>query len=141
MLTTHLVSRLEALSEADKLSGVPVLILQAIAQAESGGKGGGLNPEGYGGWFGLGTDEVPADVLRSTTDDAFDWQAQACARVFAGLLTKALGRPYAAEFHYQGGTSDGQAVFASMHVPVEIPWPPNPNVGNPPGTRAPTQHS
>ena len=49
---------LQNLGASGQLSGVNPIVLGAIDQAESSGQGGGVNPKGYGGWFGLGVDKT-----------------------------------------------------------------------------------
>jgi len=114
----------------EQLSGVPPEILVAIDAAESGGQGGYVNSEGYGGWFGLaaGT-EYPGGILTEaeltgTTPAAFSAQAIIVGAEFARLLTIMEGAVDRAEVAYQGGSQEGLNIMRKLGVPMDIPWPP-----------------
>jgi hypothetical protein len=117
------IAQLTDLSNSGALSGVDPYILSGIAQAESGGQGGGVNSEGYGGYFGLGTAAYPGGYqlseseLTGTTPEDFDIQAETAAAEFASLLSKNGEDPYLAEQAYQGGSSEGDEVFQSLNIP------------------------
>lgn len=106
-------SDLAALAAQGKLSGVNPTALAVIDQEESGGHGGGINPEGYGGFFGLGQSSkypggttTPA-LLRDTTPAGFDTQAQIAASAFNAYLGQTGGDPVNAEQVYQTGQPIG----------------------------------
>jgi hypothetical protein len=117
------VTQLQELANSGSLDGVDPHILAAIDQAESSGSGGGINSEGYGGWFGLHvgnaypTGSINAATMSSTSQQAFDEQAQIAAGEFASLLESHNSDPYAAEQAYQGGGSEGTDIFASFGIP------------------------
>lgn len=109
---------LEQLSQQGSLSGVNPQDLAAIDLAESSGSGGGVNSEGYGGWFGLGYNttypgggSLSEGELTSTTQTAFEKQAEIAAAEFASLLSSHGGDPIAAEQAYQGGGTEGSSIF------------------------------
>lgn len=112
------------LGAAGELSGVSPQILAAIDQAESSGQGGGINTSGYGGFFGLGAGQsypagTPSSALLSDpSQQSFDSQAVLASSEFASLLQRTGGDVYAAESAYQGGSSEGTSVFASLGVPT-----------------------
>ena len=116
------IVQLENLSGSGQLSGVDPLDLAVIDQAESSGRGGGINSSGYGGWFGLGvgkqypTGSIPAATMRSTTPQAFDQQATVAAGEFASLLGQHGGNPIAAEMAYQGGSTEGAKLFQQAGI-------------------------
>jgi hypothetical protein len=102
-------SALQALAAQGKLSGVNPVALEVIDKEESGGEGGGINPEGYGGFFGLGESSTypggttSPSLLRDTSSSGFDTQAEIAASAFAAYLTQASGDPVNAEQIYQTG--------------------------------------
>lgn len=116
------IVQLENLSGSGQLSGVDPLDLAVIDQAESSGRGGGINSSGYGGWFGLGvgkqypTGSISAATMRSTTPQAFDQQATVAAGEFASLLGQHGGNPIAAEMAYQGGSTEGAKLFQQAGI-------------------------
>lgn len=106
------LEQLDALAAKGELSGVSPQILAAIDQAESSGAGGAINPEGYGGYFGLGVGSkypaapqtpVPASLLEGTSTTAFDTQAILAASDYASLLAGFGGNVLEAEQGYQQG--------------------------------------
>ncbi len=123
------VQQLNALSGSNNLYGVNPMILAGIDQAESSGFGGSINPQGYGGWFGLGqTSSYPGGqstpgLLQGTGQAAFDTQAELSASDFASLLKQYGGNTYLAEHAYQYGgnapatpTGEGVNVFQQLGI-------------------------
>jgi hypothetical protein len=114
---------ISTLSSNNDLWGVDPSIIASIDQAESNGRGGGINSAGYGGFFGLGANnEYPAGTLTtseltSTSSTSFEDQAVIAASDFARLLTDNTDNVYSAEQEYQGGSTEGDSVFASNNVP------------------------
>ena len=102
-------SDLEALGAAGQLSGVNPEALAVIDSAESSGSGGGINPEGYGGFFGLGASSTyPAGasssaLLSNPGEASFEQQAVLAASTFNSYLSQAGGNPVTAEEIYQTG--------------------------------------
>lgn len=123
------LAQLEALASQGLLSGVDPAILAAQDQAESSGHGGGVNSSGYGGFFGLAANtpygptgaQVTKAELTATTPAAFAAQAQTAAAEDAALLTAYGGNTVKMEQAYQGGGSEGTAVFAQDHIPTSDP--------------------
>lgn len=124
---------LNSLAQQGQLSGVPPQVLASIVQAESSGKGGGINSAGYGGYFGLSPNtaygptklSVSNATLQSTTPQAFAQQAIVAAAAFANLLHNAKGNVYAAEAAYQtgsysAGVTNGVKVFQGNGVPSSL---------------------
>jgi len=120
-------AELAQLSGEGLLSGVSPLYLAVIDQAESSGQGGGLNPQGYGGYFGLGAGSTypagtPSSALLSNpSQQSFDAQAEIAASTFAQDLSSAGGSPIGAEGIYQtgsaspaGGPSEGQLLMQEL---------------------------
>lgn len=119
---------LNQLSQQGSLSGVNPAALAAIDVAESGGKGGGINSSGYGGYFGLGANRgygssgqsVTTSQLQGTTTAAFVAQAEAAAAAFRSYLDQANGNALRAETIYQNGPNttgiygEGVSVFQSL---------------------------
>lgn len=107
---------LEALSQANKLSGLPPQILAYIMQAESGPsyEGGGWNGKA-GGWFGLEPGDGGITQAEITSQTTFDQQAQIAASIYATGLSKAAGNPIEAENYYQTGVlttaANGAKIF------------------------------
>ena len=134
------VDTLNALAAQGALYGVPPSVLAGIDQAESSGQGGAINSSGYGGFFGLGAGHTypggspSSSLLETTTPGAFTAQAQIAASEFSSLLAKQGGDIYAAEKAYQGGSSEGDTVLASLG----IPGGPGQAAGNPASTPAQT---
>lgn len=121
------VDTLNQLADAGLLYGVPPSVLAGIDQAESSGQGGAVNPEGFGGYFGLGSGTAypggtatPA-ILHGTDPTSFSDQAQIAASEFAALLAKQGGDIYTAEQVYQtgrpSGFGEGDRVLASLGIP------------------------
>lgn len=112
---------LDQLSSEGELSGLNPTVLGAIDQAESSGNGGGINSEGYGGYFGLGvgktypgqTAPVSSSLLSSVSPAAFIAQAQIAAAEFASLLKGTGGNAEEAEQNYQGGGTEGSSILAT----------------------------
>ncbi|MGH3180317.1 MAG: hypothetical protein ACRDOE_00180 [Streptosporangiaceae bacterium] len=103
------ISELQRLALGGDLSGVNPVAIGVIDVAESSGSGGGINPQGYGGWFGLGESSTypggtttPA-LLKGTDAASFDTQAEIAASSFAQDLGRTGGDPVAAEEIYQTG--------------------------------------
>jgi hypothetical protein len=117
-------SWLEALAgPSGNIDGVPAVFLAIIDQAESSGDGGGINPEGYGGYFGLGEAQAGASTLQGTSQAAFDAQAALVAQDFGAQLNRYSGNPVQAEEAYQEGSyspskqlSEGASLFESYGV-------------------------
>lgn len=121
-LPSQYQTELAALDKSGKLSGVPPQILSYIMEAESGPsyEGGGYNPKGYGGWFGLSKGDLTdygqdPSLLTDSSMQAFDVQAEVAAAMYAKLLTSNNGNPVAAENEYQTGsatsTANGGGIF------------------------------
>jgi hypothetical protein len=108
------VNQLQSLASSNQLYGVDPLYLAVIVQEESAGVGGGINPSGYGGFFGLGANDtypggtVSTATLQSTSQQSFTQQAQIAASAFASYLQGAGGNPVAAEQYYQTGSYSGK---------------------------------
>lgn len=104
---------LQNLSQQGDLSGINPIVIGSIDQAESSGKGGGINPEGYGGFFGLSESgtypggQVTPQLLQGTDASSFEQQAEIAASAYASYLQQAGGNPIAAEEIYQTGAADG----------------------------------
>lgn len=104
---------LDNLSSSGQLSGLDPVVLGVIDSAESSGSGGGVNSEGYGGFFGLGeSSEYPGGtttpaLLESSTSQSFEEQAVIAASAFNEYLTEAGGNPINAEEIYQSGSASG----------------------------------
>lgn len=103
------ITQLQQLSANNQLSGLPPQLLAVIVQEESGGQGGGINPSGDGGYFGLqqsatypGGNTTPG-LLRDTSVSSFSTQAQIAASAFAGYLATTGGNLLNAEQIYQTG--------------------------------------
>lgn len=102
---------LETLGQEGELYGVTPRALGVIDKEESGGSGGGINPEGYGGFFGEGeTKSYPGgtatgSLLQQTTPTAFAEQAHISASAFASYLQEAGGSYTGAEEIYQSGST------------------------------------
>lgn len=100
---------LQTLAAQGRLSGVSPLILGVIDQEESGGRGGGINSSGYGGFFGLGAGSkypggtATAQLLQGTDPSSFDQQATIAASAFAAYQQQQGGDPIKAEEVYQSG--------------------------------------
>jgi hypothetical protein len=116
------IQQLQSLGASGSLSGLPPSILEAIDQAESGGMGGSVNAEGYGGYFGLSQSQVGSSLLRETSPQAFATQAEVAAADFATLLKANNGNVYAAEQQYQTGSpqgsGEGTMVFHELGIPA-----------------------
>jgi hypothetical protein len=122
------LQQLGDLASQGQLSGVDPRILAGIDIAESSGQGGGINQQGYGGWFGLGSNttypggwQTSPQELSSTSPQAFDAQAATAAAEFASLLQSHGSNPYLAEQAYQGGSSEGTSIFAQLGIPQTDP--------------------
>lgn len=133
------ITQLQALAGQGLLSGVDPAILAAQIQAESSGQGGGINPAGYGGYFGLAANtpygaqgaQVTEAQLTGTDVASFDAQAQTAAALDASLLQQYGGSTAAMEQAYQLGqnsplvgtstATQGTAVFAQDAVPAVDP--------------------
>jgi len=128
------ISELQKLAIGGELSGVNPVALGVIDDAESSGSGGGINPENYGGWFGLGVGSTypagtpTAALLSATTPAAFDTQAEIAASTFAQDLNAQGGNPVLAEEVYQSGKAAGptegskiMASFLGMTQPAATP--------------------
>ena len=104
---------LQDLSQQGDLSGINPIVIGSIDQAESSGNGGGINPEGYGGFFGLSESgtypggQVTPQLLQGTDADSFEQQAEIAASAYASYLNQAGGNPIAAQEIYQTGAADG----------------------------------
>lgn len=125
MLPSWQTQQLDTLSSQGKLSGLPPSVLAAIDIEESGGYGGGINPQGYGGWFGLGVGQAGSGLLGATDPAAFDAQAQMAAADYATQLQRYGGNTYQAETAYQNGSyngsfSPGVSVFQELGIPQSI---------------------
>lgn len=131
--------QLDQLSAEGLLSGVSPVYLSAIDLEESAGAGGGINPQGYGGFFGLGQSSTyPAGtssptLLSDPSVQSFDAQAVLAASSFASDLSKTAGDPLAAEGIYQtgspsppGGPSGGQTLFQSLGLGSPLSGPSSP---------------
>lgn len=136
------ITELQNLAQAHKLYGVPPQVMSVIVAAESSGSGGAINPQGYGGFFGLGASQkypggtTTPQLLRGTDPTSFDAQAEIAASDFAGLLNQFGGDPVRAEFAYQngpnasypnGGTQEGSQLmvqYATGHVVPSGPGAP-----------------
>lgn len=108
---------LNQLYGAGSLDYVPPEILAGISQAESSGIGGSINPQGYGGFFGLGQNssygpftDTPSE-LQQNTPSSFAQQAQAAAYDFGSLLQKYGGNVTEAENAYQSGPNSSASVL------------------------------
>ncbi len=103
---------LEQLGSQGKLSGVNPQYLAIIAQEESGYEqaGAGINPQNYGGYFGLSTQTAPPSVLMSQSQQSFITQAIDAAKIFAAGLKASGGNVYGAENYYQTGSTQGNAI-------------------------------
>ena len=128
--------QLNQLYQSGQLYGVDPQILAGIDQAESSGQGGSINPQGYGGFFGLGANSTypggqsSPGLLQGTSQQAFDQQAQLAANDFAGLMNSYGGNIYEAEQAYQQGgqnagsyatnPGEGDSVFAALGLPQTI---------------------
>src|ERR1700722_8410613 len=104
---------LNQLAASGELSGLNPAILEGIDQEESGyeAKGAGINPQNYGGEFGLsdqttyaGGATAPASLLSSDNALSFGDQATIAATDFAGLLNQYGGNVNEAESAYQTGS-------------------------------------
>ncbi len=114
---------LQTLSQDGDLSGINPVVLGSIDQAESSGSGGGINPEGFGGWFGLSESgtypggQVTPQLLQGTDATSFEQQAEIAASAYNSYLTEAGGNPIAAEEIYQtgaaGGPTEGSQILQS----------------------------
>ena len=103
--------QLNQLYQSGQLYGVDPQILAGIDQAESSGQGGSINPQGYGGFFGLGANSTYPGGQSSP-----------------GLLQG--GNIYEAEQAYQQGgqnagsyatnPGEGDSVFAALGLPQTI---------------------
>jgi hypothetical protein len=106
-------SELEQLAAQGQLSGVNPLVLGVIDKEESAGQGGGINPQGYGGFFGLGADKTYAGgtstsaMLGDPGQASFAAQAKIAASAFATYLGLEGGDPIKAEEYYQTGSASG----------------------------------
>lgn len=106
------VSDLTNLYNQGQLFGVDPVIIGAIAQEESGFEiaGAGYNPEGYGGFFGLGANNYPQGTsetvaqLLDPSEASFIQQAKTAAAEFASLLSSYGNDPVKAESAYQTGS-------------------------------------
>lgn len=123
---------LNTLAASNQLSGVSPQVLAAIAQAESGGQGGAINSEGYGGYFGIGASaDYPAGqsstgLLQGTGNAPFEQQAVLAASDFASMLNAEGGNVLKAEMAYQQGpgavpstgapSGEGVSVFQSLGI-------------------------
>lgn len=126
------IDELKKLQASNKLYGVIPQILAGIDLAESGGSGGAINSSGYGGYYGLGVGDtyfsgqpggpVTSNLLHGTDVSSFDVQTVIAAGEFARLLQSNSNDPYKAEKAYQGGSTEGEQVFASLGIsPQDIP--------------------
>lgn len=98
---------LQAMQAAGELYGVPAIDLELIDREESTGSGGGINSEGYGGFFGLGEKQVTAGVLEDASSASFETQARFAAYDFGQALQAVGGNPVEAEQYYQTGKTTG----------------------------------
>lgn len=123
------VAELQRLAAAGSLSGVDPHIIAGIDQAESSGQGGSVNPQGYGGFFGLSPSShypgghVVGSAIYGTTPQAFDVQAETAAAEYASLLGQFGGDPLRAESAYQTGPNapynpqgEGVRVLSSLGI-------------------------
>lgn len=117
---------LQSLANQNKLSGLDPKILQVLDLEESGGKGGGINSVGYGGFFGLGgtakgkySPQASSDALLHDTSQAgFEQQAVIAAQQFTSYMRQTNGDPILAEEIYQSGKTGtptpGSKLLASL---------------------------
>jgi hypothetical protein len=115
------INILNALGQGGKLSGVNPKVLAGIDQAESSGSGGAINPEGYGGYFGLspstvypGGNVVGQQAELGTDPSAFTRQAEVAGAEFSSLLASHQGNITAAEQAYQGGGTEGSSILQGL---------------------------
>ena len=107
------ITQLQDLAASNQLSGVPPQVIAVIDLAESSGKGGSINSEGYGGYFGLGANKsypggtTSTEMLTGTSPQDFSSQAVIAASAFASYLSSAGGNPVKAEQIYQTGSAGG----------------------------------
>lgn len=106
---------LNKLSSQGLLSGINPLVLAGIAGNESGyeNAGAGINSEGYGGFYGLGSHSTYSYGGQSFTESpsilsdpgvsSFDQQSEAAAAEVASLLASNNGNLQAALAQYTGG--------------------------------------
>ena len=113
-------NQLDTLGNQGKLHGISPQILAGIDLAESSGTGGYANSSGYGGWFGLSQADINGYggnvSLTSTSQHAFDQQAEVAASIFANLLARHNGSVDNAEMAYQGGSHEGVNIFKEYGV-------------------------
>jgi hypothetical protein len=113
-------SELEQLGASGQLSGVNPLVLGVIDVEESAGQGGGINPQNYGGFFGLGRDKTypggtaTGAMLSDPSQASFAQQAQIAASAFASYLGVAGGDPIKAEEIYQSGAASGPTAGSNL---------------------------
>jgi hypothetical protein len=107
------IDQLNQLAQQNQLYGLDPKLLSVLVQEESGGKGGGINPEGYGGFFGLGASSTypggttSPTLLKDTSPQSFAQQATIAASAFSNYLKQAGGNPVLAEQIYQTGKASG----------------------------------
>jgi hypothetical protein len=135
-------SELTRLSNAGQLSGVNPIDEALIILEESGGQGGGINSEGYGGFFGLSEDQAGVSTLESTSTSSFDTQAEESASDFAKALSVTGDNAIEAENYYQTGkvgeTSSGARLFAQFLDGIGIAAPKTGSGSTPATTAAKT---
>lgn len=111
------------LSQQGLLSGIPPQIIAYIQQAESSfgyNAGGVINPQGYGGYFGLAkSKKYPAgstspDLLHCISPTCYAQQAIIAASAFASYLPSAQGDFIGAENIYQTGKQTGSGNGAGI---------------------------
>jgi hypothetical protein len=146
-------TELNSLYSQGLLSGVQPGLIGGIDVAESSGSGGSINPEGYGGWFGLGANSsytgptgTPYQdtpwLLEQTTPQAFAQQAETAAGEYGSLLKEYGGNVYEAEQAYQQGggnaasyatsPGEGDTIFRQLGIPgTEQLGATNPSNSNP----------
>lgn len=119
-----------SLSSTGQLSGVPPTVIAAIQQAEAPalGETWGVNSEGYGGGFGVGTAQLLPSELEDQSGAGYDAQAESAASTFANQLISNNGNVLSAEFAYQNGPNatptasglEGVKVFQSLSAVPDI---------------------
>lgn len=104
---------LEALTDlanANELSGIPPqdlagMLINESAHGEVGGAG--VNPKGYGGYYGDATTVIPYGTLETSSVDSFIQQSETVASQLAGYGSSAGALGDVAIFNVGGGGSNG----------------------------------
>lgn len=137
-----IVEALTALAAADELSGVPPEVLSAICRFTSDwGLGGlGVNPEGFGGYFGqhvgwtyCGRSFTAGELTDTST---FSTQARAAAATLAGYGQPTVAR--ALDEYATGPAGPGDPNFVSYVCRSTGAAPTGPLVGIQPAAPAPS---